>query len=952
MGGQHSKREGPNGSPSSSSTTRSPAASSKILRNWSFPTKGSPPKRFTSSDGLHHGAAPFGQRYMRNGFEVHKLSSENHNSIEPELEHSKNFTTGGGVEDVIDNNVMITCTKTWNPWTSKRLRTDLDTTTTTTTTVSFQSQEPTLAQCGVFAPASKGNENQASSVERIADKSSIPVDNDASCAWGIESVHAEKRIPPSLNGQRTQTTMLDSEVDVVRDYVQTQSTLAADGDDGESRKRSHDRVTQEEEEEKVPLLSSNREISSTLGDEMNKATKVKSGRNALSEILTSQSSLVDDGSKLNPGETTQESARQEGCLAAIQAWDSLAAHGRSKELDPRKDPTLYNRHSDDFSSDAFSWGLLNQTDLILGFDSTCLMSRPEDISIPKGNSTRQMRSLRKRVRAPGRRRRTLRASSPKPVSSLQSCLSAQTFDDSDQDQAVDWHLNFPSLDIERERQHDVVKQLSLKPYHGISDSSQTANKSVCAECHNEETHVDPPSCDLGFRGGEEHSRRRSSSSNSSSGSSSAAAAENKPYHGMMGNGTPPFLCSATSRSLDTVKKPRIQQFFSTSSDLGINKTHSKGWTERLIFAIGVSVGAMGMVLRCDAEVKELRELLAEAQEQVQTLMHELEKLGGFVSEQQGVQTQCQLFMAGSGKMDEFSSGKGASLETNKNLSSDYDDESILGVLTVEESHLVRDQFSNDENHMAELEAELEAELDRLTGNNLVHVDDDDDDGEVDIVYGGLSVEDLPEQFKHIDDGDNDNDDTEFKDPRFVHEFEHETAVSPRELTCLLHKLQATRQQELITELEEELDNLQRQLEVKDSELELWKSGIRRLSKIWTPESTPGNEVLSLTNPIFEKTCPDDDMDVEIKTPEASNFHVPFQELGSSEEGSKQSRQLFVTPATLWRENWIWNQQEDVHSADEDSVDLENEDCPADTSPEFDENVCDEFLQALVDCGGV
>lgn len=72
-----------------------------------------------------------------------------------------------------------------------------------------------------------------------------------------------------------------------------------------------------------------------------------------------------------------------------------------------------------------------------------------------------------------------------------------------------------------------------------------------------------------------------------------------------------------------------------------------GWTERLIFAIGVSVGAMGMVLRCDAEVKELRELLADAQEQVQTLMHELEKLGGFVSEQR-VQTQCQLFMVGIG----------------------------------------------------------------------------------------------------------------------------------------------------------------------------------------------------------------------------------------------------------------------------------------------------------------
>jgi len=81
----------------------------------------------------------------------------------------------------------------------------------------------------------------------------------------------------------------------------------------------------------------------------------------------------------------------------------------------------------------------------------------------------------------------------------------------------------------------------------------------------------------------------------------------------------------------------------------------------------------------------------------------------------------ETLQAGSGKMDEFSSRKGASLETNKNLSSDYDDESVLGVLTVEESHLVRDQFSNDENHMAELEAELEAELDRLTGNNLVNL---------------------------------------------------------------------------------------------------------------------------------------------------------------------------------------------------------------------------------------
>jgi hypothetical protein len=127
---------------------------------------------------------------------------------------------------------------------------------------------------------------------------------------------------------------------------------------------------------------------------------------------------------------------------------------------------------------------------------------------------------------------------------------------------------------------------------------------------------------------------------------------------------------------------------------------------------------------------------------------------------------------------------------------------------------------------------------------------------------------------------------------------------------------------------------------------------KAILKIISIKLDAGNEVLSLTNPIFEKTCPDDDMDAEIKTPEASNFHVPFQELGSSEEGSKQSRQLFVTPATLWRENWIWNQQEDVHSAEEDSVDLENEDCPADTSPEFDENVCDEFLQALVDCGGV
>jgi hypothetical protein len=112
--------------------------------------------------------------------------------------------------------------------------------------------------------------------------------------------------------------------------------------------------------------------------------------------------------------------------------------------------------------------------------------------------------------------------------------------------------------------------------------------------------------------------------------------------------------------------------------------------------------------------------------------------------------------------------------------------------------------------MMELEAELEAELEQLTGQ----FSDD--------VVDKVGVE------------SDDNDDSASEVPFMNNNY----AVSPRELTRLLCKLQETLQEERISKLEADLESVETQLQLKKEELEKWKKHALCLSEL-SLTSTPG-----------------------------------------------------------------------------------------------------------------
>ena len=102
----------------------------------------------------------------------------------------------------------------------------------------------------------------------------------------------------------------------------------------------------------------------------------------------------------------------------------------------------------DVVPDAFRWGLMGQSDPFLGFDAARFFSQlPDEEEQMTGSCSRQSRTPSKasRGRALARKVRGLRAS-PKPVSSLESCLRAQLVDDSGRDRvkSVSRLLSFAS----------------------------------------------------------------------------------------------------------------------------------------------------------------------------------------------------------------------------------------------------------------------------------------------------------------------------------------------------------------------------------------------------------------------------------------------------------------------------------------------------------------------------
>ncbi|XP_057865328.2 uncharacterized protein LOC131073010 isoform X2 [Cryptomeria japonica] len=144
--------------------------------------------------------------------------------------------------------------------------------------------------------------------------------------------------------------------------------------------------------------------------------------------------------------------------------------------------------------------------------------------------------------------------------------------------------------------------------------------------------------------------------------------------------------------------------------------------------------------------------------------------------------------------------------------------------------------ASQQSGMTELEAELEAELERMQYNLFVESSSDtaisdgemiDEDTTIDIVYGDLNVSGIPGKT-------DDNVEREVPFPNY--------AVSPIELERRLHELLESRQKEQIEELKVKLKSAEEKLLAKEMELSWWKKHAHQLSKTSVAlNNMPGNK---------------------------------------------------------------------------------------------------------------
>ncbi|KAG0504518.1 hypothetical protein KC19_4G196200 [Ceratodon purpureus] len=250
--------------------------------------------------------------------------------------------------------------------------------------------------------------------------------------------------------------------------------------------------------------------------------------------------------------------------------------------------------------------------------------------------------------------------------------------------------------------------------------------------------------------------------------------------------------------------------------------------ETLLFSYGVTLGVLFASSQQKSEVKRLSQLLEETQAELEILKLELAR-------------------------------KGSPSHTNRFDSAHP------------ESEPQGDQ-------MAELEAELEAELDQLTGGDSATIESqysalDEMDVDASVVYGDLAPAGLPAEAE--DDTDED------LSPSGRPACSNNYAVSPRELTRLLRKLQTARQEVLINELEEDLEAALSNLQCREKELQVWKDRVRRLTEgSFVPAS--GDESLTPRTPIEGVTLIDRYLSIRDEASEASANSTSGDRLGGQE----------------------------------------------------------------------
>ncbi|EFJ14939.1 hypothetical protein SELMODRAFT_445751 [Selaginella moellendorffii] len=204
--------------------------------------------------------------------------------------------------------------------------------------------------------------------------------------------------------------------------------------------------------------------------------------------------------------------------------------------------------------------------------------------------------------------------------------------------------------------------------------------------------------------------------------------------------------------------------------------------EALLFSFGVGIGVMHMVTTNNAEIERLRKCLAEAENLVQVLQR--------AADRGAVERSTGLDSAG--------------------------------------SNLTTEQQGN----MAELEAQLEAELElmQLNSNDSTEEESHFYFLDAEVVHSELNASGLP-GVSDIDEDDKNHSHGEGNTTNW--------AVSPRELDRRLRMLIETRQEERIAQLEEDLQHAENQLHDTEMELQMWKDRVFRLTGMTL--STSGNK---------------------------------------------------------------------------------------------------------------
>lgn len=307
------------------------------------------------------------------------------------------------------------------------------------------------------------------------------------------------------------------------------------------------------------------------------------------------------------------------------------------------------------------------------------------------------------------------------------------------------------------------------------------------------------------------------------------------------------------RSMEQPRKMKLktgrgqrQRFGSSSKMINRKHFHSQGGSPdgMVLFCLGISIGMIFSQISNKREVDEMKELLQRTENLVQDLQEELEMKDSLTVKE----------LANEDYESQYTHDHAFGSEANEDYESqDAHEHACHNGPSNRFSSEPCDQKAEENSElMSKIEAELEAELERLELSmnssclerklsNLVELDPDI---VADVAQGELKVEMVGRQTGGQDDSYQDVSSTST-----THSANY--AVSPRELSLRLHEVIQSRLEERVKELETELQNSNRKLQFMESErltcYEEFADSILGSSTQRTPIALPVEE----SNPIAQ-----------------------------------------------------------------------------------------------------